>query len=214
MRMRNLAAMLLLALPGAAAAQQAPATRSPLEVMKASLDTVRNAAEKERWNANIQLWTIALAHPGPIAKKDLTRMSTQFDRMTSNVSKIRVAAEKERWDANVEMWRVLIENKGVLTARAVSTLTPVFETMKANVAEIPRQRRVRPLDGEPRSLAVGDVPGGGRVLTVRSTHVALPRILPGAALVRHLECRCLPPPPPPPLQAPVRPPNSWRSRTR
>lgn len=135
MWMRRFLPALLLALPALALAQQ-PATPSPLETMKANARSIVNAAERERWNANVRLWTIELAQPGPVANKDLAKMSQLLEQMRLNVGKIRVTTEKERWDANVEMWRVLIEHRGVLASPAAATLAPVFARMKANVAEI------------------------------------------------------------------------------
>lgn len=138
MQIRKLWPALLLAVAPVLAGAQQPATPTPFDVMKANVAQCRNAAEKERWTANVDLWQIVLAKPGPVAAVDREKMSKLLETIRVNVSRIRSAPEKERWTANIEMWKALIETGGVLTSANVSALTPVFEKMKTNVAAITR----------------------------------------------------------------------------
>jgi hypothetical protein len=139
MRTKTLwSALALLLAPALASGQQAPAAKTPFEVMKANVAQCRNAAEKERWTANVDLWQIALAAPGPVAVADRAKMSSLLETIRVNVSRVSSTPEKERWTANIEMWRVLIASGGVLTRTDASTLAPVFDRMKTNVAAITR----------------------------------------------------------------------------
>ena len=90
--------------------------------MQASLDTIKTnvaqisgtaeAAEKERWQANRDLWEMYLEQVGKIPKAaDLDEMNASFNIMKANVAKITNAAEKVRWQANRILWQSVLDQK-------------------------------------------------------------------------------------------------------
>jgi hypothetical protein len=82
--------------------------RKPFATMKANVAKITDAAEKERWDANVAMWEVVMAAPGKVAKPGRDAMVKALDTIKANLAKIRVAAERERWDANREMWTVTL----------------------------------------------------------------------------------------------------------
>jgi hypothetical protein len=114
------------------AAQAKPDAR--FEKMMANVAMITEAGEKERWQANLDLWQIKLAQPGVIAKTKLDKMAVSLDRIKANVAKVTEAGEKERWRANLDLWQVVITQKGVPAKGDIEKLKAPFAKMKGNVA--------------------------------------------------------------------------------
>jgi hypothetical protein len=141
MKLKYLLVVPMLALVTFVLAQGAPVqekqdAKTSLDAIKANVAKITEAGEKQRWQANIDLWQLKFAQPGIIAKTDLDKMTSSLDRIKANVAKVTDAQEKERWQANIDMWQVLIDQKGVLLKGGVEKVKAPFEKMKANIAKI------------------------------------------------------------------------------
>jgi hypothetical protein len=77
---------------------------SHLDTMKPNVEKITDPAEKERWLANIDLWTVKMAETGTGSAEDATKMKASLDQMKANVKKISDAKEKERWNMNIHLW--------------------------------------------------------------------------------------------------------------
>ncbi len=128
--------LLTLALVQGAPVQKNKVLKASLETMKANVAKVTEAGEKERWQANIDLWQLKLGHGRAIGKTDLHKMTGLLHRIKANVAKVTDVAEKERWQANIDLWQGLIRQKGVLAKGHAEKLKAPFKKMKANIAKI------------------------------------------------------------------------------
>jgi len=129
-------AVLTLALAQGAADQEKKDLKASLEAIKANVAKVTEAGEKERWQANIDLWQLKVAQTGVITKTDLDKMTSSLDGIKANGGKVTEAHEKERWEANNRLWHVLIGQKGVTGKGDAEKLKAPFEKMKTNIAKI------------------------------------------------------------------------------
>ena len=160
----SLASMLILPTLALAQGEQArtkPDGKAPFDVMKANVAKITEAGEKERWQANLDLWQLKLAQTGAVAKTELDKMAVALDRIKANVAKVTEAGEKRRWQANLDLWQVVIAQKGVPAKGDVEKLKAPFEKMKANVAKVTAAGEKEALAGQPRTVADGDRPGAG-----------------------------------------------------
>lgn len=114
------------------------ATMSPLDTMKANVAKVMDPGEKERWNANIDLWTMKLAMKG-MPSMDMTKMKAPMDTMKANVSKITEAGEKERWQMNCDLWEKWMAEKPD-TAKMKESLAD-FKTKVAGIKDVAEKER-------------------------------------------------------------------------
>lgn len=136
MQIRTVALAVAILVPAGMLAQAPPALKSQLTAMQANVGKISNAAEKERWQANAQLWDVKINRAGKLELSDIAKMRPILETMKVNVSKITDGAEKERWQANVDAWQTLID-KFQLYAKADRDLMRArLETIKANVQKI------------------------------------------------------------------------------
>lgn len=129
MRLIRRLAILTLALPFVAFAQ--PDHKADLEAMKANVAKNVFAPEKERWEANITLWTLRIDGGGTIAKGDMTKAEAAFAKMQGNIAKLINPSEKERWMANRDLWQTTLGIGGV-----ASSPSQLLSVMTHNVATI------------------------------------------------------------------------------
>ena len=94
-----------------------------------------HAAERERWEANVAMWTVKMKKT-VLEADDLDIMRKPFATMKANVAKITDAAEKERWDANVAMWEVVMAAPGKVAKPGRDAMVKALDTIKANLAKI------------------------------------------------------------------------------
>jgi hypothetical protein len=134
MRIRNLVPALLIAVPSIGVAQVARSTQATFDQMQANVAKITVQGEKERWQANADMWQVKLAHMDKLAKPELDKITASLNAMKMNVAKIAIAAEKERWQANVDLWQASLAPK---VAKAdLDKMNAALSTIKANVAKI------------------------------------------------------------------------------
>ena len=114
MRLIRRLAIMVLALPFVAAAQADH--KAELEAMKANVAKNVLAPEKQRWEANITLWTLRLDGGGTIAKGDMAKAEAAFAVMQGNIAKLINPSEKERWMVNRDLWQTTLGIGGVASA--------------------------------------------------------------------------------------------------
>jgi len=111
--------------PALAMTQVAPAatpgTKAVLEQMQTNVAQVTQAAEKERWNANLGMWKVVFAKPGKLAAADVEALRTSLKTMRTNVDAITSAAEKERWTANLRLWQAFVGGKAMTAPMPMNT---------------------------------------------------------------------------------------------
>ena len=141
MTRRSLLIALLLVTPIAVAGQTPPpagppaALKTPFAAMQANLNRVPNAAERERWEANVTLWSVKMKK-NQLDADDIDIMKKAFGAMKANVAKVTDAAEKERWDANIAMWEVLMAAPGKVAKAGRDQMLKSLDVIKANLAKI------------------------------------------------------------------------------
>ena len=131
----------MVAVPALLAAQGAPVQQkhdvtTTFGVMKSNVGKITAAGEKERWQANVDEWSVVVAEGGKPAKADLDKISAALATIKSNVGKLAAGAERERWQANVDLWQLYVTCEGAFAKPDVAAANAAFEKMKANVAKI------------------------------------------------------------------------------
>ena len=111
-------------------------TKAVVERMKTNVAKIAEPSEKDRWQANLELWQLETALTGAATTADLDRMKPLVDRIAANVAKITQPAEKERWQANLDLWTIASRSAAKVPNDDRAKLTAAFERMKANVAKI------------------------------------------------------------------------------
>ena len=117
-------------------ATQDPGARAPLATIEANVARIEFAPERERWQANLDLWKIRLAKNGTLEKGDVDRMALPFAIMQANVSRLMEPREKERWMANRDMWQMVLGMSGTPAGSEPATMKSAFSKMQANVGAI------------------------------------------------------------------------------
>ena len=111
--------------------------------MKAAYETIQvNVAqiafkpEKERWQANIDLWSFQLKNVVKIDSADFRMMETPFATMQANVAKLIEPREKERWVLNHDLWQLAMGISGIPAEGLAPTMRSMYGKMRANVDRI------------------------------------------------------------------------------
>jgi hypothetical protein len=82
--------------------------KSLVAAISENVGKVNDPAEKERWQADIDLWRILLASDGIIAKTSVGSATVLVEKIKANIAKIFDPFEKERWQANRDLWEVTL----------------------------------------------------------------------------------------------------------
>ena len=139
MKYQHIVAAVASAAPIVASAQatpRQPAQASALvEQMKTNVAKIAEPTEKDRWQANLELWQLKTGLTGAATKADLDRMNLLVDRVSANVAKITAPAEKGRWQANLDMWK-MVARADKMSKADVAKAKTLFDAMKDNVAKI------------------------------------------------------------------------------
>jgi hypothetical protein len=114
---------------------EAPTATLPLERMKTNVAAIGHPAEKERWEANVKLWQLAMAD-GALLPAPLAKATQALDTMRANVEEIVDRPEKERWEENTELWRMRLAAHVKPTKADLTKMTALLDRMKANVEHI------------------------------------------------------------------------------
>lgn len=141
MKLQHMVAAVLAAAPILASAQATPAkpaqtTSALVARIKTNVAQITEPTEKDRWQANLELWQLATGLTGPATKADLDRMKLLVDRIFANTARITDPAEKGRWQANVDMWKIVSTYAGQVPKEDLAKAKASFARMKANVATI------------------------------------------------------------------------------
>ena len=149
MKLLHIVASVLSATPICLSAEATPArpaqtTTALVERIKTNVAKITEPTEKDRWEANLELWQLKSGLTAAATKADLDRMKVLVDRISANVARITTPAEKERWQANLDMWKIVSKYADKLPKDDVAKVKASFERMKTNVARIPNpQERER-----------------------------------------------------------------------
>jgi multidrug resistance efflux pump len=93
--------------PGALAKADIDKMQASLDAMNANVAKITEAGEKERWQANCDMWRLVLSEP-TISSANLATIKTRLATMKANVAKISERAEKGRWQADRDLWQSVI----------------------------------------------------------------------------------------------------------
>ena len=116
--------------------QATPTPQALLSAMAANVSTIVDDAEHLRWQADVDLWRIALTQTAGLPPADLDRMMPLLDRMKRNVAQVTERDESERWQANIDLWAVRLGTKGQPTTGGAAKLKIPLDRLTANVARI------------------------------------------------------------------------------
>ena len=79
-----------------------------LDRMQANVARIAAPAERERWNANVEMWKVVFAKAGTLSTADVDALKASLKTIRTNVASIARPAEKERWSANVRLWQMFV----------------------------------------------------------------------------------------------------------
>src|SRR4026207_1927267 len=74
----------------------------------ANIAKVTAPAERDRWQANVELWTVATRVKLDFRAGDDIKLRGPFERMKLNVAAITEPGEQARWTANRDLWQVMV----------------------------------------------------------------------------------------------------------
>ncbi|HUK29542.1 MAG TPA: hypothetical protein VLV89_00410 [Candidatus Acidoferrum sp.] len=127
---------LLIATPRAVT-QSPVQMQASLDVMKTNVAQIPASAEKDRWQANEEMWQIVIGHTQSVPIVHLGLLKSRFQEMQENVAEITEPKERERWQANVFMWQEIINHmEGGTHPLMLVEMKDPFGRMQANVARI------------------------------------------------------------------------------
>ncbi len=134
--------------PTQGAPLQATSTlQARLDTMRANVARISRRDEKDRWQANADLWTLLLDHNGVVADIDASRATALMGAMKASVATIAAPDEKERWQANVDLWQARLGRTGDLPRSDVDRMKALMYRLRTNVEQI------RPADEKQRWTA-------------------------------------------------------------
>lgn len=116
--------------------QAGSTTSSSFDTMAANVAQITEPAEKQRWQANTDLWRMRLGEPGTLNAAELSKMKPLLDTMTANVSKVTEPGEKVRWQANCDLWQLELASSNPMSKTDLDRAKASLAHMKTNVAAI------------------------------------------------------------------------------
>jgi hypothetical protein len=119
------------------AAQSARWMKASVDQISANIANVTEPTEKERWQANVQMWSRMVAHLGSTTKVDIDQMTADLNAIKANVARITDADERERWQANVDLWQAVLALKEKALRDDVDKIDALRIAMHANVRKLP-----------------------------------------------------------------------------
>jgi len=118
------------------AARPAQMAGALLERMKTNVAAISASTEKDRWQANLELWQRKLGLTVVATKADLDPVKLLLDRLFTNVATITDPNEKERWDANMNMWKIVTAHAAKVPRNELEKIRGSFDDMRVNLTKI------------------------------------------------------------------------------
>ncbi|MDA1082061.1 MAG: hypothetical protein O2973_10370 [Gemmatimonadetes bacterium] len=141
MRRLGYALALVVAIPTLASAQGTawpitPVMKDALNTMVANVAKIEYAPERERWQANVDLWRVRFDNQGKLSPAAMKAMEPAFATMERNVGRLIEPKEKERWATNGNMWIIVRSSAESEMEPDPGMLKALFTIMQANVKRI------------------------------------------------------------------------------
>ena len=132
---------LALAVPAFVGAQAAGSgataeMKAAYATVQANVALIAYKPEKERWQANVDLWSFQLKNVAKIDSADFRKMEIPFATMQANVAKLIEPREKERWVLNHDLWQLAMGISGIPAEGLAPTMRSIFARLQVNVGRI------------------------------------------------------------------------------
>ena len=119
------------------AAQAARWMKASVDQISANIASVTEAGEKERWQANVQMWKRMVTHLAAATSADVGQMTADLNVIKANVARVTDADERGRWQANVNLWETLLALKEKALREDLDKLDSLRVAIFENVRKLP-----------------------------------------------------------------------------
>ena len=114
---------------------QPPDAGAPLEVIRGSLESIRERPARQRWKVDVALWDLVGDHVTHVDRTAILAIAPRLHDITLKAAQMVGGQEHRRWSASVELWRTLDSHPSPLTRNDLKALRAIFEAMSTTVGD-------------------------------------------------------------------------------
>ncbi len=108
---------------------------APLDVIRTSVDSIRERPVRRRWKIDVELWDLVGDHIGKLDRQAILQIAPRLNDMTMSAAQMMGGQERKRWTANVELWRRLDSHPSPLTRDDIKAMRASFEVLSTPVGD-------------------------------------------------------------------------------